>query len=170
MSTSSEEEFAWRYSHSSSCKYGGATTFVEYASSVQQLCKEFWPKSYEEVRIEHIHGGGFNRITGLSISSSLDTLQTHPSAFSDITTICSGEPSSETHTQAQQNHYILRVPWFISDFSVRAIINLSLLQSRTTIPVPHVIAFDLTDDNRSEALTLSRLAFLVNLLSTFMMT
>ena len=115
---------------------GQQTPFAEFAFAVQQLCKKFWPLSFEEVRIEHLGSGSSNRVIGLSISSALDTF---PS-----------DPFQPPTNHDRYNHYVLRIPWWDDFDIVKSIVNLYYVSSRTTVPVPQVVAFDLEKENPIE--------------------
>lgn len=106
-------------SASSSIVYGH-TPFAEFESQVRQLCQEIWPLS-----IERMAGGSYNRIIGLSFKNAgLNT----------------------TGLQAQGD-YILRIPRFDDAHLENQIGTLTYLHAHSEIPVPKVVAYDLSDQN-----------------------
>ena len=131
--TTGEDNFSWDYSLYSTQSYYAQTPFPEFAWSVQQLCKTLWPSSFEEISLEDINGGSFNRIVGVSLKSSVDSLST--------------DLISNMLDQHGNNDYILRVPHHADDPMDGDLIILHYVRSKTSIPVPHVVAFDLSDDN-----------------------
>ena len=46
----------------------GQTPFAEFSWQVHSLCKSVWPRASDEVQIDYIKGGTFNRILGLSFN------------------------------------------------------------------------------------------------------
>lgn len=92
--------------------------FEAFKIRVFQLCQDvFAPISNEEISLERLRGGGFNRIIGISITKS---------------------PSRQ---------YILRVPRFEAVQLNRDLGPLYLLGRQFDIPVPEVVTFDLTSCN-----------------------
>lgn len=93
--------------------------FATFCSRVRDLAVGLWPNSNaNDFRIERLGGGAFHRVIGLT--------QRQPGV--------------------EEARYILRIPRFDSarvDDEIAALYYLS----RTTIPVPAVIAFDKTGDN-----------------------
>jgi aminoglycoside phosphotransferase (APT) family kinase protein len=80
--------------------------------------------SNSEISIERMHGGGFNRIIGVSITNS------------KIPTV---------------NQYVLRVPRFEVAQLDRDLAPLQLLRQRSKIKIPDIVAFDTTRRNALES-------------------
>lgn len=107
-------------SDSSSIVYGH-TPFTEFESQIRQLCQDIWPLSIERMA----GGGSYNRIIGLSFKNAgLNT----------------------TGVQAQSD-YIVRVPRFDDAHLENQIGTLTYLYAYSEIPVPKIIAYDLSDQN-----------------------
>ena len=119
---------------------GGETPFEEFAWSVQQLCKKFWPSAYEEVTITRLDGGSFNRIVGLSVKPSLALT---PEAIPALPETSNSEDRSE--------HYILRISRDDDSDIADHIMTLFYLRTHTNLPVPRVLAFDVGSDNVLES-------------------
>ena len=152
---SDEDDFAWDYSYTST-QAEQQTPFAEFAWSVQQLCKELWPTSFQEVSIERLRGGSFNRVIGLTVTSSpaTESASLLPPTYSQVndseppsskTTSC--EPTPTTLNQGRTSQYILRIT---RDSHYRIdgdIATLCYVRSRSSIPVPQIVAFDLGTNN-----------------------
>ena len=139
---SDTEEFTWSYSHTST-QAKQSTPFAEFAWSVQQLCKKLWPTSFEEVSIERLQGGSYNRIIGLTIKSSLAT----SSDQQDIERPSLMVADSNIATQDRSSEYILRISRDAESLVDGDIITLCYVRARSSIPVPQIVAFDLGTDN-----------------------
>ncbi|KAM0430434.1 hypothetical protein ACHAPT_005780 [Fusarium lateritium] len=94
--------------------------FITFRSRVLALAtSSIWPDAApEEVTVERLQGGGFNRIIGLA------------------------QQKSNTKTQ-----YILRIPRFNAAQVNNDVAVLRFLQQYTTIPAPEVVTFDETEHN-----------------------
>ena len=115
---------------------GGEAPFEEFAWSVQQLCKRFWPTAYEEVTITRLDGGSFNRIIALSVKPSLALTQAVLPVL-----------SRKQNQNEQSEHYILRIAR-LGDLEIpNHVATLFYIQKHSTIPVPRVLAFDIGSDN-----------------------
>ena len=115
---------------------GGETPFEEFAWSVQQLCKKFWPADYEEVTITRLDGGSFNRIVGLSVKPSLAlTGKTAPAL-----------PDTKSH-EDRSEHYILRISRDDDSDVADHIMVLFYIRTHTSLPIPRVVAFDIGSEN-----------------------
>ncbi len=100
-------------------------SFVTFRSRVLDLAlSSIWPGSVtDEITIERLRGGGYNRIIGLT-RQGLD-----------------GQSDIETE-------YILRVPRFSSQAKVdNDVAVLQFLHQHTKIPIPQVVQFDATKNN-----------------------
>ena len=117
------------------------TPFAEFAWSVQQLCKEFWPRSYQDITITRLNGGSFNRIIGLSVKPSVAPSRVTFSTFSK------GQHGSP---EVSTENYILRVSRDDESDLSHQIANLFYVQTHTTLPVPRILTFDLGSDNSLE--------------------
>lgn len=147
MPSSADSGSSDAQSESSSIVYGHES-FAQFQSKVLALAKSrIWPHSDEKDKIivERLRGGGFNRIIGLTLISSLSE---------DLDSIDS--QSTETRTSKEIHEYILRVPRFDAsqvDADVAAILFVKGLpevdhgSKIPSIPAPAVIAFDETEDN-----------------------
>jgi aminoglycoside phosphotransferase (APT) family kinase protein len=113
------------HSDSSSSLYGH-TPFSEFELQVRALCKNLWPfSSNGGTIIEHLYGGSYNRIVAITI----DNISSH----STVTKI----PAS----------FILRIPRNDTSGLAQQITFLRYLKSHSSLPIPDVVAFDLTSDN-----------------------
>ena len=159
LTTTDEDEnsFSWDYSqYSNQCCYI-QTPFAEFAWSVQQLCKTLWPSSFEEISLESLNGGSFNRIIGISLRSSLDTFSGQVLSSANLQdpeppSLAAGNTDlvSNTPNEDENNDYILRIPHSPNTFIDGDLITLHYVQSNSSIQVPHVVAFSLSADNLLE--------------------
>lgn len=99
-------------------------SFSTLQSRVQRLVLEtIWSDANEEnVTIERLKGGGYNRIIGVARRTA-------------------GEPSNDLQ-------YILRLPRFEDVRLDRDVANLQFLHHHSTIPAPTVITFDTSTENQ----------------------
>ena len=119
---------------------GDEAPFEEFAWSVQQLCKRFWPTTFEDISITRHDGGSFNRIIGLSVRPSLALTQAIPP-----------NPARNESQDERSEHYILRVSRSDDDIDIpNQVATLFYVQKHTSIPVPRVLAFDIGSDNDVE--------------------
>jgi aminoglycoside phosphotransferase (APT) family kinase protein len=108
-------------SETSTLVYIGHEPFETFGPRVYELCRAIWPMAYHEATIvERMKGGGFNRITGMSIVHSLGV---------------------------ERARYILRVPRFEDPELDRDVAILKFVSKHSTISVPEIIAFDITSNN-----------------------
>jgi len=98
--------------------------FETFKTRALELCQTVLAPSNGEISIERMHGGGFNRIIGVSVTTS------------------------ESPAVSQ---YILRVPRFEVAQLDRDLAPLQLLRQRSKIKVPDVVAFDITTRNVLES-------------------
>ncbi|KAJ5707074.1 hypothetical protein N7488_006875 [Penicillium malachiteum] len=96
--------------------------FEIFQKKVAELCQDLFSTSENEILIERLPGGGFNRITGISVTKT----------------------NEEPPVSIQ---YILRVPRFEIVELEYDIAPLKLLRQESTIPVPETFKFDLTSSN-----------------------
>ncbi|KAJ5730045.1 uncharacterized protein N7483_004553 [Penicillium malachiteum] len=96
--------------------------FETFQKRVIELCQHLFDTSSGEISIERLQGGGFNRITGVSVVKS----------------------NEEPPVSIQ---YILRVPRFEIVELDYDIAPLKLLRQESSIPVPETVKFDLTSSN-----------------------
>ncbi|KAL9107023.1 MAG: hypothetical protein Q9227_008059 [Pyrenula ochraceoflavens] len=114
------------YSDSSSLIYGHET-FELFQPRILELCRELWPNvPQDQIEVERMQGGSFNRIISLSIVEGNDTEKKEASAT---------------------ERFILRIPRFKdaridSDMSI-----LHLASEYVKIKVPQTVFFDLSSDN-----------------------
>ncbi|KAI1471592.1 kinase-like domain-containing protein [Daldinia caldariorum] len=108
---------------SSSVYYAEQEPFVTFRNRVLDLAlHKIWPDAtVDEITIERMMGGGFNRIIGISRHSA---------------------QQPDNYVQ-----YILRVPRFSDEPLDSQVGTLHFLQKHYSIPVPKVINFDHTDNN-----------------------
>jgi hypothetical protein len=98
--------------------------FETFKARVLELCQQVLGPPKGEISIKRMHGGGFNRIVGISVTSS-------------------GSPTA--------SQYVLRVPRFDAARLDRDLAPLQLLLRRSKIKIPEVIAFDTTSHNVLES-------------------
>jgi len=98
--------------------------FETFKARVLELCQTVLAPSNSEISIERMHGGGFNRIIGVSVTSS------------------------ESPAVSQ---YVLRVPRFEVAQLNRDLAPLQLLHQRSKIKIPNVVTFDTTRHNVLES-------------------
>jgi aminoglycoside phosphotransferase (APT) family kinase protein len=110
-------------SDSSTVVYGHEP-FETFKVRVLGLCQTVLAPSNAQISIERMHGGGFNRIIGVSVTTS------------------------ESPTVS---HYIVRIPRFEVAQLDRELAPLQLLRQRSTIKIPTVVAFDTTIHNVLES-------------------
>ena len=148
---SDDNRFSWKCSYTST-QAESQTPFAEFAWSVQQLCKQIWPASFEEVSIERLRGGSFNRVIGIQTPSSFATLTKNglldPPRRSEGTQlleseITSSKPPLIIPQRDRNNKYILRITRFGYRRIDGDIVIPCYVRSRSTIPVPQVVGFDL---------------------------
>ncbi|KAK3688263.1 kinase-like domain-containing protein [Podospora appendiculata] len=110
-------------SETSTLEYG-QEAFDTFQTRVLDLAvTKLWPDTAaEDMTVERLKGGGYNRIIGLSLAQ--------PSAHGDGKT-----------------DYILRIPRNDSARVENEVATLHFIQRRTRIPAPVVVAFDDTDEN-----------------------
>ena len=130
---------AWSRASFTPTEDGHETPFAEFAWSVQQLCKRFWPSSYEEIAITHVDGGSFNRIVGLSVKPSLALAKS-------LTRV---PPNLGSHEDRSEN-YILRISREEDTEVANHIMTLFYIRLHSTLPVPRILAFDIGSDNTLE--------------------
>lgn len=98
--------------------------FESFCVRVQDLVKDLWKESFvDDINITRLTGGGYNRIIGIS--------KKHPSEQKSV-------------------EYILRVPRFDAAKLDRDVAILRFVRSLGGIPVPQVVAFDATANNKLE--------------------
>lgn len=94
--------------------------FETFKVKALELCSTVLAPSHGKISVEQMHGGGFNRITGVSV--------------------CGSEGSAASQ-------YILRVPRFQDAQLDRDLAPLELLRRRSKTRIPRVVAFDMTRSN-----------------------
>lgn len=151
MSSSSELDSKDAQSESSSIVYGHES-FADFQPKVLALVRStIWPHSQpnDEIIVERLRGGGFNRILGLTLTHSQSKGQ-YPTNVQPIETRASRTPVE----------YILRIPRFDAsqvDADVAALLfvqrflNAEQQNRKPEIPAPRVILFDETEDNCLES-------------------
>ena len=97
--------------------------FETFQARVLKLCETSLTPARGTTSIERMQGGGFNRIIGVTVTSS----------------------NAGEHDTVKQ--YILRIPRFEAAQLDRDLAPLQLLRQRSKIPNPEVIAFDTTAQN-----------------------
>lgn len=111
-----------RVSESSSIVYEDQESFGTFKDRVRALCRTLWPWiASEQFTIERMHGGSFNRVIGITV----------PSMSGNIL----------------EENYVLRIPRFDRIRMEPELATLFFMRSYTAIPVPEVIAYDLTTEN-----------------------
>lgn len=104
------------------------TPFVEFEKQVHQLCREIWPQSSpEDILIERMMGGSYNRVIGISIKKK-------------------DKGYGDTQSPPYDN-YVLRIPRFEDAHLDNQIGTLAYVRTHSDLPVPKVIAYDLSPDN-----------------------
>ncbi|KAJ0124448.1 hypothetical protein J7T55_005786 [Diaporthe amygdali] len=151
MSSSSKLDSKDAQSESSSIVYGHES-FAHFQPKVLALARStIWPHSQpnDEIIVERLRGGGFNRILGLTLTHSQSKGQ-YPTDIQPIETRASRTPVE----------YILRILRFDAsqvDADVAALLfvqrflNAEQQNRRPEIPAPRVILFDETEDNCLES-------------------
>ena len=132
------------------------TPFTEWSVQVRQLCHSLWPPSVKEYRIQRLLGGPNNRFLGVLRSKKLGRFlwpASPPKAF-EIERMRGGSFNrivginiigSETEDPIA---LILRTPRYPWDSRPdREVATLEYVRKHTKIPVPHIKAFDLTEEN-----------------------
>lgn len=146
MSACSDSESSDGQSESSSVVYGHES-FDQFQPKVFDFARStLWPHSDEKdtITIQRLQGGGFNRIIGLTLTTSLKQGQ-------------NSADSHETGTRASDIvvEYILRIPRFDAaqvDADVAALLFVKRLpEDEHGIPTPVIIAFDETENNCLES-------------------
>lgn len=101
--------------------------FETFKDRVRALCTTLWPSILPEaIQIDRMHGGSSNRVVGITVSS----------------------PSGEHLDNLVTKKYVLRVPRFEGERIEPELATLCFVQEKApAIPVPEVIAFDLTCEN-----------------------
>lgn len=97
--------------------------FETYKDRVKELCTSLWPS--KEITIERMHGGSFNRVIGVAVST---------------TGILEEKKSSV-------KEYVLRIPRESVLRIEPELATLCFVRKNTPIPVPEIILFDPTQDN-----------------------
>lgn len=97
--------------------------FETFQARALKLCQTVLPPADGKISIERMHGGGFNRIIGVSVVSDEDPVV---------------------------GQYILRVPRFEAAQLDCDLAPLQLLRQRSQIPIPDIVAFDTTMHNALE--------------------
>ncbi|KAI1133276.1 hypothetical protein F5Y10DRAFT_287670 [Nemania abortiva] len=125
-------------SDSSSLEYDHEP-FSTFRSRVQELAlKRVWPDAIpDDVIIERLRGGGFNRVIGLTRRFTKPHQTDGPS----------GSSNSSSSSSNIAIRYVLRVPRFESSRVGNDVAALHFVNRYTTIPAPKVIQFDETDQN-----------------------
>lgn len=146
--SSSESSSSDAQSESSSIVYGHES-FAQFQTKVLAFARSCtWLPSDDEneITIERLHGGTYNRVIGLTFTSSETKDQ-------DLTS----SPPTEKRASEAVAKYILRIPRFDSArveddvaalLFVKRLPDLEPCPEMPVIPVPEVIAFDDTEDNR----------------------
>ena len=105
------------------------TPFPEYEPKVRELCKTLWPFSTPGgTKVERLEGGSFNRIIGIEVDDA----------------------RRKSNDDKRPGRFILRVPRDDEQHPTdlrNQVALLDYLSTRTTIPVPRVVACDATSDN-----------------------
>ena len=94
--------------------------FEEYVPVVKRLCRQLWPSTTEEIEIERLKGGGFNRVIGITTHDVAD------------------------HTTTR---YVLRIPRFEDTRPDRELAIHQYVQEHTSIPIAEAVFSDLTSEN-----------------------
>lgn len=146
--SSSESSSSDAQSESSSIVYGHES-FAQFQAKVlafAQSCTWLPSDDENEITIERLHGGTFNRVIGLTFTSSQRKDQ-------DLTS----SPPTEERASETVSKYILRIPRFDSArvgddvaalLFVKRLPDLEPCPEMPEFPVPEVIAFDETENNR----------------------
>lgn len=151
MPSSSDSNSSYAESESSTIVYGHES-FNQFQLKVLAFARSsIWPHSggTDNITVERLRGGGFNRIIGLTMTSN-------PSKDRDLT---ENQPKEGRSSEAVIE-YILRIPRFDAsqvDADVAALLfvkRLSEIEHGSgipAIPAPEVIAFDETENNALES-------------------
>ncbi|KAG6354633.1 hypothetical protein INS49_004651 [Diaporthe citri] len=123
-------------------------SFAQFQAKVLAFTRSCtWLPSYDEdeITVERLHGGTFNRVIGLTFTSSQRKDQ-------DLTS----SPPTEKRTSETVSNYILRIPRFkdarVDDdvavlLFVKRLPEIELCPRVPEISVPEIIAFDETENN-----------------------
>lgn len=99
--------------------------FEQYASRVKALVRIRWPSVAEEdIALERMKGGSFNRIIGFSIQEAY---------------------------KAERSEFVLRIPRFDSAQVLDDLAPLQFVHQLSDLPVPEVVSFDCTTNNVLES-------------------
>ena len=132
------------------------TPFVEWSVQVKQLCHSLWPPSVKEYRIQRLLGGPNNRFLGVLRSKKLGRFlwpASPPKAF-EIERMRGGSFNriigikiigSENEDPIELVLRTPRYPW--DSRPDREVATLDYIRQHTKISVPHIKAFDLTEEN-----------------------
>lgn len=105
--------------------------FEAFRPKVLALCRTIWPDiSPELFQIEHVGGGSFNQIIGITIDDKGDT------PFLD---------------EDRTRKFIIRIPrswWARTSWAEHEVAIITYLKAHTQLPVPEIIKYDLTSKNK----------------------
>ena len=132
------------------------TPFVDFSKQVTQLCNSLWPPSVKEYRIQRLLGGPNNRFLGVLRSKKLGRYLWPPSppkAF-DIERMSGGSFNRVVGIKIIGSEkedpipLVLRTSRYLWDsHPAREVAILEYIRQHTKVPVPHIKAFDLTEEN-----------------------
>ena len=132
------------------------TPFVDFTKQVTQLCHSLWPPSAKDYRIQRLLGGPNSRFVGVLRSKKLGRYLWPPSPPKDfdIERMSGGSFNRVTGIKIIRSEkedpipLVLRTSRYPDDSNpAREIAILQYVRHHTKIPVPHIKAFDLTEDN-----------------------
>lgn len=104
---------------------------MTFQHRIRALCTDLWPSvPPDTIVIKHMLGGSYNRVVGITVPTP--------------------HTPGEDNSVAGNSEYVLRIPRYDGTRIEPELATLSFIQSNTTIPVPEVIAFDLTRENPIE--------------------
>ncbi|KAL8793227.1 MAG: hypothetical protein Q9195_004163 [Heterodermia aff. obscurata] len=127
-STASEDSFGSAHSLQSSSVHSQTSTleyghesFETFHGKVESLCRTLWPDPAAEFKVERGPGGSYNRIIGIAVRLS--------------------------HSPTASKQFILRIPRFDGARIDRETATLRFVRQNSNLPVPEVLASDVTTDN-----------------------
>jgi hypothetical protein len=104
--------------------------FEAFRPKLLALCHTTWPDTAPELfQIEHIGGGSYNQIIGVTIDDKGDT------------------PLLDVN---QSRKFIIRIPrswWVRTSWAEHEVVIIEYLKAHTKLPIPEIFKYDLTIDN-----------------------
>lgn len=120
--------------------------FETFKDRVLLLCRSVWPnENAAAFKISRMEGGSYNRVVGITYTRPPPRF--HDRLFRGFKKWVSGLCSTSPLTRQSISQYVIRIPRYETAWVEQEIAMIRFLNAHTRLPVPSIMAFDLTKYN-----------------------